>query len=77
MIAEHDLAVLKVDLPHENLRSGDVGTVVHVHGGGEAFEVEFMTLTGETVAVATVEHSQLRPVDRGDIAHARHLAAKD
>ena len=40
---------------------------------GEAYEVEFVTLTGQTVAVATVLSSQLRPVGRQDIAHAREM----
>jgi hypothetical protein len=52
-----------------------VGTIVHIHRDGAAYEVEFVTLTGQTVAVATVLSSQLRPVSRQDIAHARELAA--
>ena len=38
-----------------------------------AYEVEFITLTGRTVAVATVEASQLRPVSRQDLNHVREL----
>jgi hypothetical protein len=75
MINEHDPVVLTSDLPGEGLRSGDVGTVVHVHREGAAYEVEFVTLTGQTVAVATVLASQLRPVTRRDISHVRELAA--
>jgi hypothetical protein len=37
--------------------------------------VEFMTLAGETVAVATLLPSQLRSIARRDIAHVRELAA--
>jgi Domain of unknown function (DUF4926) len=47
MIKEHDRIVLSKDLPAEGLLVGDVGTVVHIHNKGEAFEVEFMTLEGE------------------------------
>ena len=54
MIKEHDRVVLKKGTPEQGLKAGDVGTVVHVHGKGEAFEVEFLTLKGETVGVATV-----------------------
>jgi len=32
MINEHDCVVLTSDLPSEGLLSGDVGTVVHIHG---------------------------------------------
>jgi len=74
MIREHDCVVLTEDLPEAGLRCGDVGTVVHVHRGGEAFEVEFMTLTGRTVAVVTVLSSQLRPVGPRDLVHARQLS---
>ncbi len=64
MIKEHDCIVLTQNLPDEGLRAGDVGTVVNVHEGGAAYQVEFVTLTGQTVAVATVQASQLRPVNR-------------
>ena len=75
MINEHDCVVLLQDLPEERLQAGDVGTVVHVHRGGEGYEVEFMTLTGQTVAVATVLAGQVRPVSRRDLTHVRELVA--
>lgn len=75
MIKEHDCVVLTTNLPDEGLEAGDIGTVVHIHKGGEGYEVEFMTLTGETVAVATLLAAQLRPVNRRDLAHTRELAA--
>ena len=74
MIKEHDCIVLTQDLAAEGLQAGDAGTVVHIHRDGAAFEVEFITLTGQTVAVATVLPSQLRPVNRRDISHVRELA---
>jgi hypothetical protein len=73
-INEHDRIVLRSDLPDERLRSGDVGTVVHIHGSGEAFEVEFCTFHGDTVAVATVSADQVRPIDHNDMSHARTLS---
>ena len=76
MIQEHDCIVLTSDLPADGLKAGDVGVVVHVHPDGAAYEVEFLTLTGQTVAVASVLPSQLRPVDARDISHVRQLAAK-
>lgn len=75
MIKEHDCIVLTQGIPDERLQAGDVGTVVHIHRDGAAYEVEFVTLTGQTVAVATVLSSKLRPVSRQDITHARELAA--
>jgi Domain of unknown function (DUF4926) len=76
MIQEHDCIVLTEAIPAEDLQAGDVGTVVHIHGNALAFEVEFMTLTGETVAIATVQPNQLRPVTGRDLAHVRELAAR-
>jgi hypothetical protein len=75
MIKEHDCVVLTNDLPEEGLVAGDIGTVVHIHQGGSGYEVEFMTLAGETLAVATLLPSQLRPIAPRDIAHARELVA--
>jgi hypothetical protein len=76
MIKEHDCVVLTQDLSAEGLEAGDVGTVVHIHGSGAAYEVEFITFTGQTVAVATVLPSQLRPVGRRDLTHIRQLAVQ-
>ena len=76
MVKEHDLIVLTTDVRDQDrdLKAGDVGTVVHVHPGDEAFVVEFTTLHGGTVAVATLLPSQMRPVTDEDIIHARRLA---
>ena len=75
MIKEHDRVVLTQAIPDQGLTVGDVGTVVHVHKNGEAFEVEFLTLHGETVAIATLLASQVRPVQKKEITHARLLRA--
>lgn len=75
MIKEHDRIVLKTALPAEGLEAGDVGTVVHLYRDGLAYEVEFTTLDGGTIAVATVEASQVRPVSKRDVNHVRELAA--
>lgn len=73
MIKEHDKVVLTEDLLDEGLKAGDIGTVVHVHRNGEGYEVEFMTLAGDTVALASLLNSKVRPVTRQDIAHVREL----
>ena len=75
MIKEHDCIVLTESLDEEGLQAGDLGTVVHIHKGGAGYEVEFMTLIGETVAVTTLLPRQLRPIARREIAHVRELAA--
>ena len=76
MIKEHARVVLKVPVPAEGLEAGDVGTVVHIYRDGLAYEVEFTTLEGKTAAVVTLEASQVRPVGKREITHARELAAK-
>jgi hypothetical protein len=72
MLRELDSVVLSCDLPEFGLKSGDVGTVVLAHAEA-GYEVEFITLKGETVAVVSLTEDQLRPVDRHDIAHVRTL----
>jgi Domain of unknown function (DUF4926) len=72
-IKEHDCVVLTADLPNEGLKAGDVGTVVHIHNGGAAYEVEFMTFAGNTIAVTTVDANALRPVGERDVSHVREL----
>ena len=75
MIKEHDRIALKTNVPAQKLKAGDVGTLIHVHKKGAAIEVEFLTLHGETVAIATLDASQVRPIHRKEIAHARLLEA--
>ena len=76
LFKERESVVLTADVSGdegEQLRSGDVGTVIHVHAGGEAFVVEFMALDGDTVAIATVLPSQARPVTSRDLTHTRQV----
>jgi hypothetical protein len=73
-IREHDSIVLTEDLEDGRFKAGDVGTVVFIHRDGQAYEVEFFTLNGETVDVVTVEGSRVRAVEHSDITHARTLA---
>ncbi len=74
MIKEHDCIVLTEDVPSEKLKAGDIGTVVHIHGEHKGYEVEFMTLAGETLAVVTLLPPQARPITHRDLAHVRELA---
>lgn len=74
MIKEHTNVQLVCDLPDQDLREGDVGVVIHCHNHGEAYEVEFMTFAGETVAVCTLKAEFIQPLDQHTIPHARVLA---
>ena len=61
MIKELDVVVLTKDLEEYPLKRGDVGTVVHVHDSGKAYEVEFVTDEGKTIAVVTLSAQDLNP----------------
>jgi hypothetical protein len=54
MLKELDPLVLTKPLPEYGLQPGDVGWVVMVHDEGAGYEVEFVTLAGETVSVVTI-----------------------
>jgi len=76
MIREHSSVVLTEAIPSAGLEAGDVGVVVHVHRNGEAYEVEFLTLDGNTIAVETLTTRQIRAASNRDIPHVRaRLAA--
>ena len=73
---EHSQFVLIADVTGdegEELKSGDVGVIIHIHPGGEAFVGEFITLNGNSAVIATVLSSQARSVSDKDIVHARPL----
>ena len=71
MIDELKLVALVEDLPQFNLKKGDLGTIVFVHEGGAAYEVEFTTLEGATIAVITVQAHQIRQIGPSEIAQSR------
>jgi hypothetical protein len=71
VIEELDTVVLTTDMNDYGLKAGDIGAVVLVHGAGKAYEVEFVTLDGDTVAVLTATPDQIRRIREGEIAHAR------
>jgi hypothetical protein len=73
MFRERDTVVLTRDMPPEKLRKGDLGAVVLVHADGRAYEVEFVTLGGETVALMTLPADAVRAVTGREIAHVREV----
>ena len=75
MLAEHSSVVLVADLQERGLVSGDVGVVVHIYRGGEAYEVEFVRYDGSSVGTVTLAANQMRPAGARDVPHVRELAA--
>jgi hypothetical protein len=71
-LREHDRVVLTAPLPEYGLVAGDVGTIVMVHDGG--YEVEFVALDGQTLAVVSVHADRVRPVRAREVTHARTLS---
>ena len=61
VISEHEEVLLAEDIPEKGLSRGALGAVVLVHRLGEAYEVEFLSPAGDTVAVLTLRPNQVRP----------------
>jgi hypothetical protein len=73
-IEELDTVVLRRDLPGQGLRAGDLGAVVHVYDG--ALEVEFVTASGRTAALLTLDTADVRPVSEDDLLVVRPIVPK-
>jgi hypothetical protein len=73
-LQELDVVVLSRDLNEFGLREGDIGAIVHRYADGLAYEVEFVTAAGATVAVVTLNASDVRPVGGSEILHVRPMA---
>ena len=74
VIKELDVEVITQDIPKHGLISGDVGTVVHCYGDGEAYEVEVVAANGRTVALMTLPASSVRLKRGWEISHVREHA---
>ncbi|MBI4785768.1 MAG: DUF4926 domain-containing protein [Chloroflexi bacterium] len=69
--------VLVGDVPEENLRSGDVGTIVDRHDVTNrevGYSVEFFDMLGNTIAVVTLPGSFLRAPTHADRPAVRSAA---
>jgi hypothetical protein len=73
-ILELDTVVLTHDIDEYGLKQGDIGAVVHCYRDGAAFEVEFVTAEGRTIALLTLNQANIRPIVGREILHVRELA---
>ncbi|GAB3500327.1 DUF4926 domain-containing protein [Spirosoma knui] len=73
---EFDLVVLQEEITGGRLKAGDVGTILTVYNEGQAFEVEFVTLTGEPVAIETLLPHQIRSVRASELMAVRDMAVQ-
>jgi hypothetical protein len=74
MFREFSTVVLLHDLSEYNLTRGDVGAIVHCYPDDKAYEVEFVTGEGKTIAVVTLTSEDIRPMERREILHVRPYA---
>ena len=65
-----EVVVLDKELPELGLRRGDLGTVVHVYEL-DGVEVEFVTASGRTEALTTLNVRDVRPVVDTDLIAVR------
>ncbi len=67
-----DTVVLLRDLPAHGLRAGDLGAVVETYEP-DGLEVEFVTASGRTGALATLKAGDVRRVADDDLVAVRTL----
>jgi hypothetical protein len=67
-----DKVVLKRDIPEKGLRCGDLGAVVEVHSA-DAYEVEFVAVSGRTQALLALQDNDIRHVGDQDLVAVRPL----
>jgi hypothetical protein len=76
MIKDMDTVVLTRDIEEYGLKEGDIGAVVHCYTDGKAFEVEFVTAEGRTIAVLTLTLNDVRLMGSKEILHVREIASR-
>jgi len=73
MIEELDMVALTRDFDAHGLKRGDIGAVVHKYSK-KGFEVEFVAAEGKTIAVLTLQETDIRSLREGEILHAREVS---
>ena len=68
-----DTVVLDRDLPEHGLRNGDLGAVVQVYEP-DGLDIEFVTASGKTQALVTLNVRDVRPVQDSDLIAVRSVA---
>jgi hypothetical protein len=76
--ADFRRVVLTRDLPEHGLRAGDVGVVVEHYPAtaenSEGYELEFVSATGQTLAVVSVAAAGVREANPNEVLSVREVA---
>jgi hypothetical protein len=67
-----DTVVLNRDVPEFGLKKGDLGAVVQIYEP-DGLEVEFVTASGKTEALVTLDQKDVRRVGATDLIAVRSL----
>jgi ATP-dependent exoDNAse (exonuclease V) alpha subunit len=73
MYQELDMIVLTYDIEEFGLKQGDIGTIVHCYKYNKAFEAEFVTADGRTIALLTLKPEEIRSLKNREVLHVREL----
>ena len=73
-IGELEGVALTQDLPEAGLKANDVGTLVHVYRERAAYEVEFVSFSGESLGVFTIEADGIRKLGEDELPGTRSLS---
>ncbi len=68
--------VLTIDIPEDNLKKGDIATIVDHHpikNGEDGYSLEVFNAISETIAVITVPESQIEALQQNYILSVRPL----
>ena len=68
-----DSVMLDRDRPEQGLRNGNLGAVVQVYEPN-GLDVEFVTASGKTQALVTLNVNDVRPVQNSDLIAVRSVA---
>ena len=70
--AARDKIILTRDIPKENLKNGDLGSVIfaYYYDGQKNYMTEFVSLTGETIAVLSLATCDVRKASDTDLKKA-------
>ncbi|HGJ67077.1 TPA: DUF4926 domain-containing protein [bacterium] len=73
MYQKLDMVVLTHDIEESGLKQGDIGTIVHCYKDNKAFEIEFVTADGKTIALLTLKSEDIRSLKDREVLHVREL----